>query len=75
MKTERFQEIFNIVEPILIKEGDKRVYLGINKVPAKYDCRVVWDVLYQKMIAKIEELENEVKDLQIKLENKAKWKH
>ena len=69
MKTERFQEIFDIVEPILIKEGDKRVYLGINKVAAKYDCRVVWDVLYQKMIAKIEELESEVKDLKTKLEN------
>jgi hypothetical protein len=49
--TERERMIAELIEPVLVKAGDDRVKLGCNLQPPPFDCRVVAEVQYQKMMA------------------------
>ncbi len=40
-----------MIEPLLIKAGDKRVLLGALKQPPKLDCRVICEEDYKKLKA------------------------
>ena len=37
-------------EPILLKAGDPRIHLGLDKTPTTVDCRVISEDVYQKLI-------------------------
>ncbi len=40
-------------QPLLIKAGDRRLLLGMLKMPPELDCRVVAEDYYQNMLKEI----------------------
>ncbi len=45
--------------PELIKAGDQRVLLGVNKVPPKVDCRVWAEEQYRAIVGILREVRRE----------------